>query len=280
MKTNKIFLGFLMCSAIGLTTSCLSETKDLEPRSVPEEKETGRLVLDLNADANFNFETRAVDENTYKNTDGYTVNITGSAGNVFSGTFAQFKAQNPTSMELDNGSYDITASYGTEMPASRDVFLSTGNATFTIRGDQITTANVECTPTAGKIQVVFDASMETYCASYSVKFGGTSALGSNTVKWNKGESAPYYLAIGENGETVNYTINVTAKPDFAPVVNGEKVTVANVQGSFSLARNHTKKLTIKPNYTPTTDGGLNLEITIDDSTNDQEINIEVPLDWI
>ena len=279
MKTNKIYLGILMCSALGLTTSCLSETKDLEPRSVPEEKETGRLVLDLNADANFNFETRAVDENTYRNTDNYTVNITDSKGNSkFSGTFATLKTRLP--LELDLGSYNISAEYGTEYPASRDAFKAVGSNTFTIQAAKTVETTVECTPTAGKVLVEFDASMATYCDLYDVDFSGTAALGTNAAHWGKDDTAPFYLAISEAGETVNYTIHITTKSDYAGLNGEEKVTNATATGSFPLQRNKAKKLTIRPNYTPSTEGGLKIEVTIDETTNDKPITIEVPVTWI
>lgn len=276
MKKNTIF----MCLSLGMAamlTSCSFDNK-FEDAEVQDGAQKGKLTLSVESGVEFQTGTRAVDESTFANTDNYTVNITKDGASKFSGTFASLKALLP--MELDNGSYNITASYGAEMPASRETFLATGSDIFTIRGDQTTPVSLVCTPTAGKIQVVFDASMETYCASYKVIFSGTEKLGTNTVTWNKGETAPYYLAISENGETVNYTINVTAKTDYAPVVNGEKVTVATVEGNFQLERNHTKKLTVKPNYTPTTDGGLSLDITIDDSVNPVPVNIEVPLSWI
>ena len=279
MKTNKIFLGIMMCSAIGLTTSCLSETKDLEPRSVPEEKETGRLVLDLNADANFNFETRAVDENTYRNTDNYMVNITDSKGNSkFSGTFATLKTRLP--LELDLGSYNISAEYGTEYPASRDGFKAVGSNTFTIQAAKTVETTVECTPTAGKVLVEFDSSMSTYCDLYDVDFSGTAALGNNVAHWGKDDTAPFYLAISEAGETVNYTIHITAKNEYAGLNGEEKVANATATGSFQLERNKAKKLTIMPNYTPSTEGGLKIEVTIDETTNDKPITIEVPVTWI
>lgn len=276
MKKNTIF----MCLSLGLAgifSSCTSFDNPYEPKDNADGK--GLLTLNLASGVEFATGTRAVDETTYLSTDNYTVNITNSSNvSVFSGTFAELKTQLPK--ELDNGSYNISASYGAELPASRDNFLAKGEDVFTIQGDKTTPVNLVCTPTAGKIQVVFDAAMENYCASYKVTFGGTTALGTNTVTWNKDESAPYYLAISKEGETVNYTINVTAKTEYAPVVNGEKVTVATYTGSFQLQRNHTKKLTVRPNYTPTTDGGLSLDITIDDSVNPVPVNIEVPLSWI
>jgi hypothetical protein len=79
---------------------------------------------------------------------------------------------------------------------------------------------------------------------------------------------------------VNYTIHLTAKADYAGMDGNEKVTNATASGSFPLQRNKAKKLTVKPNYTPTTDGGLKIEVSFDDSTNDKPITIEVPVTWI
>ena len=63
-------------------------------------------------------------------------------------------------------------------------------------------------------------------------------------------------------------------------VDGQKVVNAVAEGSFTLARNETKKLTVAPSYTPSSEGGLKIVVTIDDSTNDKTINIEVPVTWI
>ena len=285
MKQKKIFFGVLMCSAIGLTTSCLSETKDLEPRPVPEETKTGSFVLDLNTSTDFTLQTRAVvDESIYRNTDNYAVTITNSSNVVkFSGTFATLKSQLP--MELDLGSYTVEAQYGAEAPASRETFLSKGSGTFTIQAanqnDNPATANIACTPTAGKILVEFAPSMSEYCEEYNVDFSGTTALGATgKATWGMGETAPYYLTVSEAGEMVTYTIHFTAKSEYATMVDGNKATSGTATGTFKLERNKAKKLVVGTNYTPTTDGGLTIQITIDDTTNDKPINIEVPVTWI
>ena len=122
--------------------------------------------------------------------------------------------------------------------------------------------------------------MDTYCDTYSVDFAGTTALGTSVAHWGKTDTAPYYLAISENGETVNYTIYLTSKEDYAAKVGEEKVTEATATGSFLLERNKTKKLKVSANYTPSTDGGLKINIEIDETTNDIPVTIEVPVTWI
>ena len=62
--------------------------------------------------------------------------------------------------------------------------------------------------------------------------------------------------------------------------DGSSLATGVATGSFKLDRNKAHKLSIKPNYTPTTDGGMSLTITIDESTNDHEITWDVPVTWI
>ena len=277
--TKKMRRNVLMLSlALGLGTM-LSACSSDAPADDEVTGRKGKVTLSLEPCVTFVTSTRAVDENTYKNFDDYTVSIVDNKGsNKFSGTYATLKTRMP--MELDLGSYSITATYGSEHAASRDAFLVKGEDSFTISGDQTTTVTVNCTPTSGKLLVVFDAAMSTYYDDYNVDFTGTEALGTSVAHWAKADTAPYYIALTQSGETVSYTIYLTAKSDYATEVDGQKVVNATATGSFTLNRNETKKLTIRPNYTPSTEGGLTIVITIDDTTNDKPIDIEVPVTWI
>ena len=272
---------FIMCLSLGLAaslTSCSFENQ-LEGDDVISSSEKGKLALDLKSGVEFATMTRVVDESTYQDFDNYNVEITDSRGNSqFSGSFATLRSRLP--LELDLGSYDITASYGTERAYSRDEFLVTGSDHFTIQGGRTITCTVNCAPTAGKVLVEFDASMDTYCDTYSVDFSGTTALGTSVAHWGKSDTAPYYLAISENGETVNYTIYLTAKADYAAMMGNDKVTEATATGSFSLERNKAKKLKVSANYTASTEGGLKINVEIDETTNDIPVTIEVPVTWI
>ena len=46
------------------------------------------------------------------------------------------------------------------------------------------------------------------------------------------------------------------------------------------SRNKGYKMNINPSYTPSEGGSVSIEITIDESTNDKPVDIEVPVDWI
>lgn len=269
----------MMFSACGVMTSCLSEEHDF---SIPgESTETGTVILSLDADATFEVASRALSEDAYKNTNNYSVQIINAANNnvVLECKGSELSSQLPKT--LDIGSYKAIAFYGKEQAASRNEFYVYGSSTFTIKAKDEKPVNVKCLPTCGKVRVTFDNEMANYYSDYSVSFGGTSLLGSNTFAWAKTDSEPWYVGVQENGETVNYTISLTAKSDYlSKDNNGDTHETGTVTGTFKLERNKAKNLTIRPNYTPTTDGGMKLSITIDESTNDHEISYEVPVTWI
>lgn len=263
----------------GLMTSCLSEEHEF---GLPNQGEgQGTLTLNLSADATFNNTTRALNENDYKITNNYNVQIINATNN---NSILECKASELGShlpLTLGIGSYKIMASYGKQHDASRSEFQMVGQTTVTLKAKEEKDVAVSCTPTCGKISVAFDAEMAVYYEDFNVTFGGTQALGAKTISWAKTDSEPWYVALSENGETINYTINLKARNEYLHQDDsGNTSTDGTVTGTFQLQRNKAQKLTIKPNYTPTTEGGLKLTITIDESTNDHEITYDVPVTWI
>lgn len=272
MKT-KTFLLILALTAMGLGSCAKQE-------SGPEGAKTGKLTMELVSGVKFETGTRSVDETSYNTLDNYSVKITNAKGDEkFSGNYSSLLQRLP--MELELGSYTIDAWYGTEEPVSRNTFYVTGESTFTIKPDKTVQASVTCLPTCGKVSVSFDSAMSTYYSAYSVEFAGAKALGSSTFSWAQADSSPYYVKLEKSGETLSYSIQLKAKDEYATkLADGSKQTDAQVNGTFTLARNKAYKLNIKPNYTPMTEGGLSIVISIDDSTNDHPVNIEVPVSWI
>lgn len=279
MMKNSLMLVFLL-GTTSIFTSCLSEEQDLTS-SEHNNVQKGSLVLNLNTSADFTLPARALNLQNYKTTSNYSVQILNTTNNnvVLECKGSELSSYLPKT--LDIGSYRVTAAYGTESAASRNDFHVYGASTFTIKANSESTVDVNCVPTCGRVSVVFDAAMSDYYTDYSVSFTGTSALGANTFSWGKSDSEPWYVAVQENGEMVRYTISLTAKEDYLHQ-NTDGTTAASgmVAGTFKLERNKAHNLTVKPNYTPTTDGGMSLSITIDESTNDHEITYEVPITWI
>lgn len=268
----------LVCMGLGALTlfaSCNEREMDLNPDSAS--KGQGTLILNLNASTDFG-QTRAVNEDNYRNTDNYNVRlINASNENVILECKASELSSNlPKTVEI--GSYRIEASYGTEKDASRDEFFMYGDATVTVKSKEEKAVTVNCTPTCGKISVAFDSSMNTYYDDYNVTFSGTQKLGKNKIDWKKNDTEPWYVGLSKAGETITYTLTLTTKADYLP--QGSETNTGTATGTFTLERNKAHKLTIRPNYIPTTDGGMKLTLTIDDTTNDKEITWEVPVTWI
>lgn len=280
MKMKKTGI-HLMLGAAMLCASCVSENhNELVPGSA--DQATGWLMFSLKSDVPFTSDTRALNEDIYRNTDNYTVQLIQASNNsvVFECKAADLDEYLPRRVPI--GEYEVKAWFGKEHDASRDEFRVEGEKNFTVKsGEDHPMVTIDCTPTCGKLMVAFDETMDTYYESYNVTFNGTKQLGSKTIEWKKGETDPWYIALDKAGETVKYTINLTVKDDYAHVnANGEKTTTGKVEGSFRLLRNHAQKLTLKPNYIPGEDGALDITITIDDSTEDKVFNWEVPTTWI
>ena len=154
MKAKKLFFYMLMLSSLGLTTSCLSEVKDLEPNG-DNNAQTGQLELNLSASTDFATQTRALNEANYRNTSNYTVQlIEASTGRVMIECLGDEVSSNlPKTLEI--GSYKVVAFYGTESAASRNDFRVEGSTSFQILANKKETVNVACLPTCGRVKVDF-----------------------------------------------------------------------------------------------------------------------------
>lgn len=267
MKTKKWIAGVVLCAGFALA-ACTSD----EGLNAPAETEQGQLVLNLSSGTNFSEETRAVNEDSYKNLSNYNVVVTDKDGiEKLSCKGSELEHNMPLTLTI--GSYSVKAYYGKEHNASRDEFYVEGTAGGTVKsGNKNEPVTVICTPTCGRVKVAFADAMETYFSDYKVEFGGTKALGGQTFLWEKGDTDPWYIKLDEHGENISFTITATAKTDYE--------SQETWKGSFPLQRNKAYKMTVKPGYVAPDTGIIDLEITIDESTNDIEKDIEVPVTWI
>ncbi len=242
----------------------------------------GKIQLTLSSGDFFETATKSVNESAYRNTDDYDVVVTNVNGKeVIKCKGSDLSSALPKEFEM--GSYDIVASYGTESDASRDNFYVEGSTSIMLKPKDVVPISLVCTPTCGRISVVFTPEMATYYKDYYIAFSGTRALGSKVITYAKGDTEPWYVKLSEDrmGEEISYTLTLTVKDEYQHRdVDGTVRKNAKVEGKFTLLRNKAKKLTVKPNYTPQTDGGIGLTITIDDSTIERPVNIEVPVSWI
>ncbi|MGM9758775.1 MAG: DUF4493 domain-containing protein [Parabacteroides sp.] len=250
----------LMLSA-GWLTSCVMEEDMLAKAG------KASVTIDLNADAAFTTETKAVDEHAYTNISNYTVEIW--QNETIKKSFAY--SDRPSSIELPNGTYTLKAFYGTDMTYSRTGFRVEGGTIFNLEGQDMTVP-CNCYPTAGKLKVQFDASMTNYFTDYYVVFT-TPSIPDNTVIWTKSDTDPWYIRLAKGGETVTAAITLTPKSDY--VVSSTTVPITR---THLLKPNEAWALQIAPAYT-SNNGQLGISIKVDTGTNDKPIDIIVPTEW-
>jgi hypothetical protein len=268
MKKKMMFGAALVVSA--MMASC-SQNTDFVGQTEDGE---GLLTLSLSSDANFKGSTRAVSESSYKVVDNYTVVVTDKDGVERLRCYgSEVSSRLPITLPL--GSCLVEAFYGTEKAYSRDAFYVYGRTYRTITDGETASAEVVCTPTCGRIAVNFGSEMSKYYNDYNVTFSGTEAMGEDVITWTKNDTEPWYVKLNEGGETISFTITTTPKDEY---VNNEQQ--GNVKtGTFTLNRNKAYKMNIAPNYTSTDFANIKISITIDESTNDKPVDIEVPIEW-
>ena len=265
----------LLCSmALGAILVSCNQITDFERFVEKEQAQQGQGLLSLSLYGGTDFTTRALQESSYKNVDNYTVIVVDKDGlEMMNCKGSEVASRMPLTMSI--GSYAIRAFYGTELPASRDAFYVYGEQKGSIKADQQENVNLVCTPTCGRITVNFDDVMSTYYSDYNVTFAGTQALGTETISWLKDDSEPWYVKLKEGGEKISFTITVTPKEEY---INNEQQGNTKT-GTFTLGRNKGYKMNISANYTSTDIGGIEINVTIDESTNDKPVDIEVPIEW-
>lgn len=280
MKSEILKFSLIVAASISVT-SCLSEEQDFGQKQ--DAAVFGYVNIDLSSSSVFkacNPSTRSVVESEYENTANYLVEVKDKDGKTVENCkYSELTSKMP--LKIPIGACTINASFGNEQAASRDGFYMFGSNTVNIESDGKVAVNVDCKPTCGKIAVVYDESMADYFDSYTTEFSGTEKLGNSKFSWNQTDVDPYYVALKNgNGETINYTITLVSKDEYAYSDGEAKKKTAIVNGSFPLKRQDFYTLRVKVNYTPASQGDINLTIEIDDSTEEKEYHWTVPVEWI
>lgn len=267
MKTNKWMAGITLCAGLGLT-ACTSD----DGLSTPTTAEVGQLTLSLSSGTKFTEETRAVNENSYKNTDNYTVVVTDKNGNQkLNCKGSEVASKMPLILSIKE-TYTVKAFYGKEHDASRDEFYVEDLKSVSVNPEKDTPVALFPAPTCGRIKVNFRSDMSSYFSDYRVEFTGTNALGSKSISWLKNDTEPWYVKLNEEEEEISFTITTVAYDQY----NGGGAQ----SGTFKLKRNAAYRMNVNPSYIEPGTGNIGLDITISEETIDKPVNIEVPVTWI
>lgn len=255
----KQFLGGLICALCGwMLTACSSD--EANPL---ENSGKGIVSLSLSTKTDFGLETRAIDD-SYSKVENYTVQFLKGNEVEYSSSYNDLKDK---FIPLENGPYTVKAFYGTEEPASTAEMYVEGSDGITLNNDTVS-FTLTCTPKCAKVVVDFSEDMPKYFSEYNVKFE-TSALKANEEYyiWEKDFSNPVYLRM-DQAETVKATISLTKISDNK---------TSSIEKEYKMIPAEFKTIHIKPVVNT---GNVGIEITIDETTNDHEVDIEVPSDWI
>ena len=238
--------------------SCGSEAEDLD---IPEGE--GLVKIDLMPEVGF--QTKAVDENEYKDVNKYTVQVfkSGQESNpVIEGLYGELEAE----YSLQVGQYVLKAFMGEEKPVSTDKLYFYGEQGFEVKEGKIVEAPVTCKPSSVRINVVFDAKMDEYFSDYSLKIE-TEAQKPSSFEWKKDTVGPGYFKVGKQ-EEVRVTVNLT---------NKENVTAKGSVKTYTLSPADALRITLKPVIN---NGNLGISITVDETTVDHPVDIIIPGDWV
>ena len=131
-----------------------------------------------------------------------------------------------------------------------------------------------CNPvSAAKVTVVYDKALDEYFSDYTTSFT-TSALTANSAVavWGKADTDPLYLKVNNN-EKITGTLSFTPKSD-----SNVKAQTKIINPTLSPGEWY--EVTVKPKESTSTDGTLNLTITISSEVKTEEIDITIPADWV
>lgn len=225
--------------------------------------ENGMGVLSFDIDTDISYKTKAVNEDEYQNVDNYIVDILN--GGTVTKTFKY--SEMPTKVELGTGEYSIKAHMGEDDPASTTGMYAEGTSSFSIKKGEVTEVAVMCQPVCAKILMEYDPTMGDYFSNYGVEFQ-TVAIGTDK-KFSLADKKtdPVYLRVSKD-ENIKVFIKMTKKSDGSTAISSTSHKVSPLTALT---------LKVKPTIVQ---GNLGITITIDDSTNDKDVTVEIPSDWV
>lgn len=257
MKKYAIALYVMLGMGI-FTTSCSSEEELSQVY-----QGTGTVELTVNPDAGF--QSRAVDESYYANLKNYTVQILKN-GTVYNNS--EWHGVVPSSMTMEAGNYTLKAFCGEDKAVSSTSIYVAGSTDFEVIAGQSNSVSVNCKPVCAKVSITYGADMAKYFNDYYVTFK-TIALGESAYVWSKDITGPVYMKVSNN-ERINPTITLTDKNNVTKIIELKS-------GGYTLSPAQALNVEIVPEVS---EGKIQISITIDDSTEDKEIIINIPSDWI
>lgn len=223
----------------------------------------GEVYLQLKADTTLSVSpaTKAADEfDRFKNVNNYSVEI--SQGEKVITSYEKY-SDIPVSVELEAGTYQLKAFLGELVPAKFDAPYFAGSTKFLVEANKKTSASVTCALANTKVSVSYSDDFKEAYPSYSLSM--TTAHTSSALVFGKDETRSAYFQADSTGQKLNLSMSLTS-------LENKKTTFT--PSAITIKPREDVKLLFK------TDGeavsGVKLEITIDGSTADTTVNVDVP----
>ncbi len=238
-----------------LTASCDSESGTENGR--------GKVMVDFTPDMSFST-SRAIVESDYTDIRNYNVKLIKTATDQV--LEEHLYADWALAYEVESGvQYTVEASYGTESPASFDNLLVKGSETFTVQPGTTKMVSFQCKPQAAKVSVIFSDDYSEYFSDCDVTVKTQYMPSAQTL--NISTPSPLYIKAGQE-EPLTLTFTVKDKEgQVLPEYNTTKVVNVNPQTWL--------KITVKPNITEIEGGKFGINVILDDSLTDKDVNIKL-----
>ncbi len=256
MKKN-LFPALLMTCA--LIMGACSQQEEIKGKAT--------LQVDLGADASFSA-TRAIDESAYADIQNYTVTLYKTQGMqvvesaLYKDWMLDYEVESATQ-------YTLTASYGTESPASYDQLLCSGEETFTVQPGATKTVSFQCKPKAAKVTLDFSNEFDTYYSDCDV----TVQTQHMDEPWllNKSTVGKELFVKANQDENITLTFNVKDK-------DGKALNATVSTKDVKVNPQTWLKITVKPEVTEIAGGKFGITVTINDQLTEEEVEIVIPND--
>lgn len=234
----------------------------------------GSIMVDLSADLSY---SRSVDESAYRDVNNYKVSLYKGEEPVYTDKlYGDLELEQKVDFEVP---YTLTAYYGEDVAAGYDKLYVKGSQVFTVSQGDRKTVSIVCKPANARITLVYKGNddndaFEDYFQDCTVTVK-TDYMDEAWTMNKSNEGQQLYLKTGDEGVKATLSFSLTDK-------NGELVSVDGFDTSkeIDLKPCYSYTLTIKPDKTDIAGGKLGLTITVDDGVTEEDVNVNIPGDYI
>lgn len=228
------------------------------------------VMVDLKSDLLFKGEasdkniSRAVDESAYKDVNNYTVTLfkASNGENIHSALYSEWNLRYEVEPGVD---YRIDAEYGNpDFKASYDELYMFGSTTFNLSEGESKTISFQCKPKAVKVKMFLSDDFEQYFKECSISIK-TKYLEEPFIMTLADKDKELYL-FEDSDDQIELDFKLVDKND--KTANQSKVV--NVSPQTFL------KINMSPDVTEVEGGKFGIDINLDASVTDEDVNITIP----